>query len=384
MYLEIPETFTRHVDNLKQTGESLLTIFRIIYLVLLTAAIMVVVNRRGSVVLSSVKWTYIWCGGVLFLLLAATLFNDFSLILFQYPTSQSLHAYFIRQCIEGLVSPFFIVLSFILPCLAGEALREERNDPAHRSFFAFIQSHWMTRDLTSSIMAGYLAVCFILGFQALIFVFGFQFCGVWQEMSWMTQTSSAVFPALTALAMAFQASLSEETTFRLFGIQIAMKYGRSIVLAVFISSVVWGFGHTGYLVFPMWFRGLEVSLLGIVFAVVYLRFGLVTSICAHFLMDAFLMSMPYLIRPKWSSDFIASLAILAMPALIACVAYAYNLSTTLRPLTLKFNAEQLFNLFWLKDIFKRQPKERLNELKEEFIKHGWDPTVVRKAQEESD
>src|SRR5208283_1178079 len=123
---------------------------------------------------------------------------------------------------------------------------------------------------------------------------GYKYCGVWEELSWLAQASTSVVPAFTALVIGVQASFAEEAMFRLFAINLLKKYGLPTALAVFFSAVMWGFGHTGYAIFPMWFRGVEVTGIGILMGIFYLRFGLVTVIAAHFLIDSFLTSLPYL------------------------------------------------------------------------------------------
>ena len=291
--LEIPDAFNRYVENLKETGKNLTLVFRLLYLALLTMSIMFVVNRKQNLVLRVVRPFYWRAAVVLLVVLILGAFNDLYITLFAYPTTQSLKSYLVRELIESLINPLFIVLAFILPCLAGEDVCYEVNAQHPKSaLLSNILSTFWSKGTAKNILAGYFTGIIVLGLQAVMFEFGYRYCGVWQELTWMTQSSTAIIPALVALLIGMQASFAEEGMFRLFGINMGLKYFKNTTAAVLVSAIIWGFGHTGYEIFPMWFRGLEVTALGIVLGVVYLRFGLIATITAHFLMDVILASLP--------------------------------------------------------------------------------------------
>ncbi len=226
-------------------------------------------------------------------------------LLFDYPTTQSLGDYVVRQFIENIIGPFFIAVAFVLPAMAGESLRYETVPlKKQRSFLSTLLSSFCSMNIARQIFIGYAAAAIILGVQAFIYDLGFKYCGVWDELSWLTQASTALLPAFTALVIGFQASFSEEAMFRLFAINLFKKYGLPSMAAVFLSAAMWGFGHTGYEIFPMWFRGVEVTCIGLIMGFFYLRFGIVCVIAAHFLIDSFLSGMPYLLNPRPTFDFL--------------------------------------------------------------------------------
>lgn len=377
---EIPDGFNRYVDNLKQTGENLSLIFRLFYLALLTFAIVVVVNRKQQVVARNVKPFYMAIGTGIFVLMALSVLNGFQDILFGYPTTQSMGDYIVRQLIENIIDPFFIAVAFVLPALAGESLRfEVAPDKRSRGFLSTLLSSFCSINVARQIFIGYLAAALILGVQAVIFALGFKYCGVWDELSWLTQASTTVLPAFSALVLGFQASFSEEAMFRLFAINLFKKYGFPTFLAVFLSAVMWGFGHTGYAIFPMWFRGVEVTCIGIIMGFFYLRYGLICVIAAHFLIDSFLTNMPYLLNPRPSFDFYSALAVSALPLLLAVIALIFNKNTQEKPLSLRFNPQQQFNYSLLQDLCRSKTSEELIVLKKELQHHGWDPAIIQRV-----
>jgi len=377
---DIPDGFNRYVDNLVQTGQSLTLIFRLIYLALMTIAIVVVVNRKHQVVARSVKPFYMGLGIAMFVLMTFDVINSYQSILFDYPTTQSLGGYMIRQFIDNFIGPFFIAVGFVLPALAGESLRFEiASDKKNRGFLSAILSSFCSVNIARQIFIGYIAAAVILGAQAFIFDLGFKYCGVWDELSWLTQASTSILPAFSALVVGFQASFSEESMFRLFAINLLKKYGVPTVLAVFLAAAMWGFGHTGYAIFPMWFRGVEVTSIGIIMGVFYLRFGLVCVIAAHFLIDSFLSSLPFLMNPHASFNFYSALAVISLPLFLALIALVLNRGEEEKPLKVRFNPQQEFNYNLLREACRSKTPEELVMLKKDLQRHGWDAAIIERV-----
>jgi len=382
-FFEIPDGFNRYVDNLKQTGQNLTLVFRILYLALLTFAIVVVVNRKHQVVSRSVKPFYIGIGIGMFVLLLLDAVNSYQNFLFDYPTTQSLGDYIARQFLESVIGPFFIAIGFVLPALAGESLRFEISPERKiRGILTALQSSFFSTNIARQILIGYCAAAVMLGVQAYIFNLGFKYCGVWDELSWLTQASTTLVPAFTALVIGFQASFSEEAMFRLFAINLFKKYGAPTIFAVFISAAIWGFGHTGYEIYPMWFRGVEVTCIGIIMGTFYLRFGLICVIAAHFLIDSFWSSLPYLLKPSASFDFYSSLAVVGLPLFLALLALMLRRSSEEKPLSIRFNPQQQFNYHLLRDLCALKTPEELIVLKKDLQRHGWDAAIIKRVFDE--
>ena len=77
----------------------------------------------------------------MFVLMLLDVLNSYQDLLYDYPTTQSLGDYIIRQFIESVIGPFFIAVGFVLPALAGESLRYEvSSEKKNRGIFkhAFI------------------------------------------------------------------------------------------------------------------------------------------------------------------------------------------------------------------------------------------------------
>ncbi len=378
-WFKVPDAFERYVQNLKETGENLSLVFHIAYLALLTMAIMILINRKQHHVPRMVKSFYLKVGVVFFLLMLIEIANGYQLFFYIYPTPLSFLDFMVRAFIKSMMAPLFIALAFILPGLAGESLRFECDKNRKLGgFLAPILSSFLTQPVARQVLIGYPLAALVLGVQGWIFHMGYQHCGVWNELTWLNQSSTTIVPAFTALLIGFQAAFTEEVTFRLFAINFFRRYGLPMMAAVFLSSLIWGFGHSGYAIFPMWFRGVEVTLLGLILAYAYLRYGLITVIVAHFLMDTFLISMPYLFKPG-DFDFFSSCAVLGLPLVFAVVAGLVNRSTQQRSWEHRFNAQQQFNYLLLKGICQTKSREQWAVLQKDLLKHGWDPAVIERV-----
>lgn len=383
MSLQIPSQFRRYISREKNVGRNLSILFRIVFFALLTSSIFFVVVRRNNLVMHATKRFCITITVIIFALNVVSYFNNFESILYRYPTTSSFISYLWRHITHFLMDTFIVTISILMPCLAGESLRYEVSpDKRERSFLHYILSTTLSRNISWSIVLGYCVAVIMVGIQSAAFEFGQKYLGVWVEYSWMAQLSSSYFPFLAAFILGFVASSTEEIAFRLFSINFGKKFLKNTFLAVLAASIIWGYGHSTYLVFPMWFRGLEVTCLGLFLSFVYLRYGIIPVLVAHFLFDVFWSSSAYLLGQSTPYHFYSALGVLFLPILFAILAYVKNRPETERPLRWQLNRHQIYNLEVLKKFLKSTPhlkNKSKEEVKEEIIAHGWDIAVVEIA-----
>ncbi len=383
--LDIPDAFARYIDNLNQTGNNLKMFFGTLYLGLLTCAIMLLVNRRRYIVPKIVWPFYLAVGGVLFIGIVLDLFNSYQDLLFDYSSTQAFGEYLLKTIASLCMGAFYAVPIFILPGLSGEALRYEiAPQRKEGGFLHNFRSSFFTREVASQIWVGYLITPVILAIQALILLGGYKYFGVWDELSWLVQSGTNFIPAFSVFVLGLQSSITEEIMFRLFAINLFKRYGIKTFWAVLLSAAAWGFGHTGYAVFPMWFRGLEMTCIGIILGFVYLRFGLMTIIVTHFLINTFYHSIQYLINPQATFDFLTCLFVILLPLLFSVLAFKMNRSTVERPWRPQFNPQQEFNYQLLKTAYSLKKPEQLENFKRELMQHGWDPVIIERVFQEGD
>ena len=256
--------------------------------------------------------------------------------------------------------------------------------PNHKtgSFLHNLTSTLFSKNVAQLIALGYLVAIIMIGLQALAFEFGQRYLGVWVEYTWMVQLSSSYWPFLSAFLLGIIASASEEVSFRLFAINVGKKFFKSTVIASLVASILWGYGHSTYMVFPMWFRGIEVTCLGLLLSYVYLRYGIIVTLVAHYLFDVFWECSAYLLGQSTMFNFYSCLLTLLLPLGFAAIALFFNRPEIERPMRWRLNLHQKFNLEILKNYLKSRPElltKPRAELMTEIMNHGWDLAVVEFA-----
>lgn len=380
--LDTPESFGRFIERQLSVGRYIDSVSLILFIIWLGWSISLLIKRRNDIIIHISKKWYMELGMFIFFLGMAGIFNEFQSLLFNYPTSYSFSTYFGNSFLPVISNLLFLSLVFLLPGLAAESLWQEvYPEKKHISFFHFLNSTFRCRSISKMIMLGYFLFFILIGLQAVILYFGQKYLGVWEERVRLSNLSSAYLPFLTALIIGVRASFNEEIMFRLFGISWGKRYLRSTALAVLLTSAIWGLGHSEYAVFPVWFRGIEVGILGLVLAGAFLRYGIVVAIVSHFVFDVFWSVSPYLLGKATPYLFFSSLGVMLLPLLIAIVAYFINGKEEERPLEWLLNKHQKFNLEVLVNFLENNQNKlpKPAKLKEELIAHGWDVSVVELA-----
>jgi membrane protease YdiL (CAAX protease family) len=131
---------------------------------------------------------------------------------------------------------------------------------------------------------------------------------------------STPLPWLYALAIGLLPAAAEELLFRLGGITLLRRATGMPRLAVVVTAVVWAALHATYAQQPFYIRVLELSLVGVVFGALFLRYGILASVAAHYTYNA-AVSLPLLINGDWGARAGAAFAVgacllLLLPALV--------------------------------------------------------------------
>lgn len=380
--LDIPEKFQRYIARQSALGGHLSNFAFLLLTAFVTYSIFLVVNRRYALAIRFCKQWFIWLAIFLGVLNAASLLNNFQGIIFGYPTTISLASFFGLQLQGAVINLVFFSILFIMPALAAEQLRAEvMPEKRQNSFFYYLKSTFYSRNVTKAILLGHLLFFIILGFQAAIFYLGQKYAGVWKEWIRLTQFSSSYVPFLSAFIIGVNATFSEEIIFRIFGISLAKKYLKNSILAVAVISLCWGLGHSGYAVFPVWFRVLEITLIGLLFGFIFFRYGIIPLIVAHYLFDVFWGVAAYLLGRSQPYLFFGSIVIMALPLVWAVIAYWRNKEDNEQEAKLLLDVTQRYNLDILITFVSSKKSQGLSAqaIKEELMLHHWDSFLVELA-----
>lgn len=385
----VPDQFNRQLDRNQNVGRNISTVIWILYLALFTLAVFFIIVRRNHLSMHTTKRFYLGAAFLFFGLSIIGIFNGFQSFLFDYPTTAPFESYLWRYLMSVLIGSFLGSVGILMPCLAGELLHYEVwKDKKEGSFLHYIHSTFFSRNTARLIFMGYLVCMVMLGIQSILVKIGQDFWGVWIEQSLMAHLSTNYWPFLAAFSLGYNASFTEEIMYRLFTISLGRKIFKNTFMAVIVSCVIWGFAHSGYPVYPMWFRGVEVTCLGIFLSFVYLKYGLIPVIAAHYLFDVFWACAGYLFGHAQPVHFYGALAVLLLPLGIAGIAFFLNRKEDERPMRWRLNKHHQFNLQVLKTFLKNQEDlfrgKSQEEIKKEITSHGWDIAVVEAAFEERD
>lgn len=379
---DLPENFFRYIDRQMYVGQYISSFSRLLFAVLMIFSVFAILARRATVMTRIIRKRILMAAGFLAAVNLLSLINDIQAVLMGYSTTASLPGYLGAYFLQSLVGICFIGFIFAIPALAGESLHEEalpRN--AGVSLAHYIRSTFACRSVARAVFLGYLLFFIMLGVQAVIFFFGQKYLGVWKQWIKLTQFSSSVIPFFGAFAIGITASLTEESVFRLFGVTWSKRIFRNALCAVVFTSLAWGFGHTQYAIFPVWFRGIEVTIIGFGYGFIFLRYGIIPLIVAHYLFDVYWGVSPYILGKSTPGLLYGSLFVLALPLVFGALAFLKNGSEREREPELPLDAAQKFNLGVLA-AFIRGEKGRgraAEQIREELLRNHWDVMVVDKA-----
>lgn len=393
---KVPDQFDRDMDSRKEFSRNITIVIRILILALFTYGVLLIVIRQNHLAMHSTKRFYISIVVISFILSLLATFNQFERILYSYKTTLVFNAYLWRNGINTVINALFITVAMLVPSLSGELLHYETSPKEKKSsFLHYIHSTFASRHVAESILVGYFVCIILLGMQSLLFKFGHAYLGVWIEHSWIDNISNAYLPFLAAFTLGYKTSFSEEIMYRLYMINLGKNIfnkirptgGRgNLFIIVLLSSLIWGFAHTHYAIFPVWFRGLEVTCLGLFISYIYLTFGIIPVIVGHFLFDAFWNSAGYIFGTSMPFYFYTAIAVLLLPLGLGIIAFIMNRKEEDKPLRWRLNKHQLYNLEILKafldanrDTFAHKSQD---QMKKEIAAHGWDPAVVEVALED--
>ncbi|MGE5309416.1 MAG: CPBP family intramembrane glutamic endopeptidase [Deltaproteobacteria bacterium] len=380
--LDLPQSFYRYTERQMYFGAYISSFSQLIFALLIILASVAIFNRKSTFITRVVRKRLLYAAGLLIIVNFLSLFNELQSAMSDYPTSTSLGSYLGIYFLQSLLGLFFTGFFFAVPAFVGESMQEEVDPAAHgRSISHYVLSSFWVRSFSRTVLLGYLFFFILLGMQAVIFFFGQKYLGVWKQWIKLTQFSSSYLPFFGAFAIGITASLTEESVFRMFAIPWGRKVFRNVIAAVVFTSLAWGFGHTQYAIFPVWFRGIEVTLIGLAYGYVFLRYGVIPLIIAHYLFDVFWGVSPYILGKSSPSLLAGSLFVLALPAALGLIAFLKNRPEEEKQPEMLFTSTQKFDL----EVLGSFVRERLSEgeapgrIREEALRNNWDVTVVDAA-----
>jgi hypothetical protein len=313
----VPEGFEREVQAITSRG-LLLTIISFAFMVVLglTAVVLLVKAIKHE----RIAWRASFgLGAAVFAATVILALNTWPQIKAQYVTQIPYPVYLgMRIVLTVIIALVYGLL--VLICAAAGELETRRREAAKGALTAGAGG----RRFGVATVYGYSFAAIFLGYVTLFYFLARRYLGVWMPAEGpYSEILSTAVPFLAPLSISIAAGISEEVTFRFFAVSFLARAlgGRGLALAValLLPAAVWAFAHSSYPVFPVWVRGVELTIAGIAFGILFLRVGIVAAIIAHYVIDAVFLSAPLITsgNPSYMTAGIAVVALAAAPGVAA-------------------------------------------------------------------
>jgi hypothetical protein len=300
-YMKIPERFMRTYQELRSANNLIAGVASVAALLLYGVGGVVI----GSLWLSRRHWL-LWrpplvAGACVSVLLALSLLANAGGSWFSADTTETVTTFWTKRAGSAVLLVVFGALAYGAVFMAAESLSRRAFPHMPQLWRVFGRDAGSSRQVVGRALGGYLFVPIELALIALFYYATNRWLGWWQPSEVLTDPNilGSAVPALSPIALSLQAGFMEECAFRAIplslGALIGARYGKrtlGIVVALILQALVFGAAHANYPGFPAYSRPLELFVPSIVWALIFLRFGLVPTIILHGTFDLTLFAIP--------------------------------------------------------------------------------------------
>jgi membrane protease YdiL (CAAX protease family)/GNAT superfamily N-acetyltransferase len=276
-WIKVPEAFTREYASERNIASFINSIAYVLGLLgfLLIAGISIVIIRPDA---RRAMWPALLVGGISL----AAYINFIPLYPLSYGTTQDYTLFWLTGIIGALVSSIFYFILVLVAWAGGQALSKLAWQGRDR-ILARGPERWL--NFSRSAWRGLMFGGMQMGYVVLFYLLTSRFLGWWSPVTAEYSNLFATpFPFLYAFDIGLSAALTEELLFRLIGIAFFLWVFRKkqTWLALLIPGVLWAFAHSSYVVYPIYARGVELTIVALFLGFVFLKFDLLTTMMSHF------------------------------------------------------------------------------------------------------
>lgn len=320
LHLKVPEEFRRYIKGEISFGKMLIMTTDIVMYLLLLLGIFILLFQPKQVKLNLKFWLI--CGCIIVLLKMLNFFNTMPLLWSSYIDTVS-KPVFITTALGEHLSRAISVGLIIFACGLLAALLPRNFVYTNISLYHTIKNRNFY-SVAPIFIVGYSLGFIFLGYVTLFYLIGTKFFSIWiPPVTEYSNILAMSLPFLFPLTIAVSAAVKEEVIYRLFAISFLKKYIKVTWLTLLIPALIWGFAHSFYTVFPIYIRGIELTIFGIVIGIVFLKYGVETVIIAHFVINAILAGLPLLRshNPYFATSGVIVVALAFLPIIIMRVVF---------------------------------------------------------------
>jgi len=322
-FLHVPEAWSDDYSKLRSLNNLAGTIATFFMFLTVIAVVYVFITKIRH---KEIHWkTAIFFGAVAAVLVYLNQLNSLPNTLYGYNTTDSWSGFLTQQLGVGLLLALGSGVLIAFLTASAEAIFREKlpNMPSLPTMFTI--KGLRTKRSFINIIVGVTMTGFFFAYQAVFYMVSSKF-GAWSpaDVPYSNLLNTAM-PWVAVLMIGFMPAVSEEFLSRMFSIPFLQKLfrGKFLWLAVFIPSIIWGFGHAGYPNQPFWIRGAEVGIAGLIVSVIFLRFGILGPLVWHYTVDA--LYTAFLLFRSDNIYFIITAGVgaslLVVPLIILLIAY---------------------------------------------------------------
>ncbi len=295
-FVEIPESFKRRYAEMRSWNELLALLAS---LGILGVAILGIIALARFARERRVRWREPMVVGVTIgaLTLAASL-NELPGSWFAYDTAMSPATFLSLQVLLAILVGVLTVVLVGFTLAAAEAATRQAF-PRHLDWWKLWRFRG-TREVASQVGGGYAVAAIALAYVVVFYLVTRTLFGWWVPAELLDDPNliASPMPWISAIAISLNAGVWEEALFRalplsLLSLWVGQRPGRRWWMAagVIASALVFGFAHANYDSWPPYSRGVEIFLDACFWAVLFLAFGLLLTVVAHFVYDLVLFGI---------------------------------------------------------------------------------------------
>ncbi|HEV2017763.1 MAG TPA: type II CAAX endopeptidase family protein [Gemmatimonadaceae bacterium] len=295
-YVEIPESFRRRYAEMRSWNDLLALLAS---LGILGVAIIGIVALTRFSRERRVRWREPMAVGLAIGVLAfAAGINELSGSWFSYDSAMSAATFQVMQFLLAVLFGVSTVLLVGFTLAAAEAATRNAF-PRHLDWWKLWQFRG-TREVASQVGGGYAVAAIAFAYVAIFYLVTRTLFGWWVPSELLDDPNqiASPMPWISGIAVSVNAGVWEESLFRalplsLLSLWIGQRSGRRWLMAagVVASALIFGFAHSNYESWPPYSRGVEIFVDACFWAVLFINFGLLVTVVAHFVYDLVLFGL---------------------------------------------------------------------------------------------
>ncbi len=300
-FVKIPEAFNRRYAEMRSANNTIswaaTLLMILLYFIGGCCLGLFYLNRhRWNIIKQPLKWA-------IFLAALSVLvsINQLPFLWMHYQSALSSYGFLTQILLNLLISFFGYTVILTLIIMAAEGLTR-RAFGHHPQLWSLKQPDVKASySIFGRIFGGYLLVGFNCAFVIAFYFISTRYWGWWSpsEMLFDPNILATYAPWFSPIAQSLNAGFMEECLFRAIPLAgaalLGNRFGKRnwwIGAAFILQAIIFGAAHANYPVQPSYARLVELLIPSFIWGAIYLRFGLITTIIAHFVYDVVWFSIP--------------------------------------------------------------------------------------------